>query len=240
MTQMKALPAVMELKSLEDSGALSGYASVFNLVDNHQDVTVPGCFAQSLNDHRRKGTRPKLFWSHDMYSPIGSWTEVHEDGKGLYVEGRLNMKTQKGQEAYELLKAGDIDGLSIGYFPEDWEPDEKRPHITRLKKVKLVEVSVVAIGSNSGALVDSVKSALFDHDDFLALRERLAAGEPPSIRELERGLKLAFSLTQVQAERAARGLAKSGQGEPGTHPDIQPSLSAGALKELRAALMGLS
>jgi uncharacterized protein len=238
MTQLKALPAVMDIKSLEDSGDLSGYASVFNLVDSHSDVTVPGCFSQSLADHRRKGTRPKLFWSHDMYSPIGSWTELHEDGKGLYVKGRLNMNIQKGREAYELLKAGDIDGLSIGYFPEDWAPDEKRPHINRLKKVKLVEVSVVAIGSNSAALVDNVKSVLFDDDDFLALREKLAVGELPSVRELERGLKLAFSLTNAQAERAARVIAKSGQGEPGTSPELQSALSAGALDELRAVLSG--
>ena len=47
--------------------------------------------------------------------PIGVFDEIKEDSHGLYVKGRLALKTQAGQEAYELLKMGALDGLSIGF-----------------------------------------------------------------------------------------------------------------------------
>jgi len=238
MTRIKALSPVLELKSLESTGEISGYASVFSTVDSHSEMTMPGCFAASLADHRRRGSRPKMFWQHDMAMPIGSWSEIHEDGKGLYVEGRLNMAVQKGREAYELLAAKDIDGLSIGYWPEEFEPDEKRPHITRLKRVKLAEVSIVSIGSCAPATIDSVKSELMEDEHFAQLRLKLAAGELPSVREWERGLKVAFSLSNSQAERAAAVLSKSTQGELGQ--SAKPADLVAALNDVRAALNGFT
>ena len=47
--------------------------------------------------------------------PIGVFDEIVEDDHGLVVKGRLALKTQAGQEAYELLKMGALDGLSIGF-----------------------------------------------------------------------------------------------------------------------------
>ena len=40
---------------------------------------------------------------------------MEEDEKGLRVEGKLALGTQRGKEVYELMKMGAIDGLSIGY-----------------------------------------------------------------------------------------------------------------------------
>ena len=45
--------------------------------------------------------------------PIGVFESIKEDEHGLKVKGRLAMKTQAGQEAYELMKMGALDGLSI-------------------------------------------------------------------------------------------------------------------------------
>ena len=42
--------------------------------------------------------------------PIGIYDEITEDEKGLYVKGRIALKTRAGAEAYELLKIGALDG----------------------------------------------------------------------------------------------------------------------------------
>jgi hypothetical protein len=67
----------------------------------------------------------------------------------------------------------------------------------------------------TGVMKEICSAALVDHKDFQALREKLVAGDPPSLRELERGLKLVFSLSNSQAERAAKTLRSIGRGEPG-------------------------
>lgn len=56
-----------------------------------------------------------MLWQHDPAQPIGVWDEVREDEKGLYIKGRILDEVAKGREAVALIKAGAMDGLSIGY-----------------------------------------------------------------------------------------------------------------------------
>jgi Escherichia/Staphylococcus phage prohead protease len=112
--------------------------------------------------------------------PIGVFTGMSQDSKGLYVQGKLALKTQRGAEAYELMKMEPrpaISGLSIGYratkfvkHPAGQMPDGRR---RTLISVHLGEVSLVTDPANSLARVSSVKS--YDAGDkvLLALR-RLA------------------------------------------------------------------
>lgn len=149
----------MEFKSLtlelkaDAAGVVSGYGSVFGGVDEYGDTVMPGAFVKSLT--KRK---PKMLWQHDMDEPIGVWDDVREDAKGLFVQGRLAMKTEGGMEAYELLSMGAIDGLSIGFRTI---ADEVVQGGTRLlKEVDLWEVSFVTIPADQAAVVQSVKSAM--------------------------------------------------------------------------------
>lgn len=199
----KAGAAVLEIKALEENGVFSGYGSIFGNKDAYGDVVVAGAFAKSLADHRRKGTKPKMFWQHNPHEPIGSWTDAAEDGKGLWLEGRLNMEVQRAREAYALLKAEDIDGLSIGYQVVSAEPDEKAG-VLRLKELRLAEVSIVSIGANDRALIDSVK-----HFDAL---QNWKAGVRPQQRELEDFLKEHFSVSNSEAERMANALLNEDRG----------------------------
>jgi HK97 family phage prohead protease len=235
MMHYKELSPVMEIKSIEDAGTFTGYASVFAVTDSHRERTVPGCFVPSLADHKRAGTSVKMFWHHDLREPIGKWTDMAEDSKGLWVEGKLNMDVQRAREAHSLLRNKDIDGLSIGYFPEEFEEDKARPGVTLLKKVRLVEVSVVSMGSNHRALIDNVKSEICESEFYAALKQILVAGELPSKRAFEKGMRDAFQLSNAQAERATRLLYA--QGEPGEKTESTAGLEA-ALAELRAAAAG--
>lgn len=204
----KKTAPLLEIKSLKDSGEFEGYGSTFGgEPDAYGDVIAPGAYSDSLAAHKAKGTMPKLFWQHNSAEPIGKWVGAKEDKHGLLLDGKLNMDVQRGREAYALLKAGDIDGLSIGYHIKEYSVDTDSG-VWTLEKLDLIEVSVVSVGANENAVVQSVKAAKAAHD----LMERVKAGDRLTEREFETWLK-GLGLTNSQAERAARVHLK-GQGEP--------------------------
>jgi len=220
---------VLEVKELAENGTFAGYGSIFGNKDRCGEVVEPGAFAKSLAAHTSRGSRPKLFWQHDPHQPIGSWVDMKEDATGLWVEGRLNMDVQKGREAYALLKAGDIDGLSIGYRIIR-EMHDKSAGVLRLKELDLVEVSIVSVGANDRALIDAVKAA-----EIASLRDRIAAGERLTVRQLETVLKEYLDLSNAQAERAIRVLGiKEGQGEPDAETEAG-DFFASLMEAMRAA-----
>lgn len=210
--QKKTAP-VLEIKSLKESGEFEGYGSTFGgEPDAYGDVIAAGAYSDSLSEHKAKGTMPKLFWQHNSQEPIGKWLDAKEDDHGLLMAGKLNMGVQRGREAYALLKEGDIDGLSIGYRIKKYSVDAETG-VWTLEKLDLVEVSIVSVGANENAVVQSVKAAKAAHD----LMEKLKAGDRLTEREFETWLKgLGFS--NSQAERAAR-IHLKGQGEPADAAD---------------------
>ena len=203
----QALPC-LDIKGLKETGEFEGYGSTFGgEPDSYGDVIAPGAYTDSLASHRAAGTMPKMFWQHDAGQPIGKWLDAKEDAKGLLLTGKLNMGVQRAREAYELLKAGDIDGLSIGYRIEKYSVDTDTG-VWTLEKIDLKEVSIVSIGANDNATIGSVKAYKAAHQ----LSDKLKAGDRLTEREFETWLKgLGFS--NSQAERAARVHLK-GQGEP--------------------------
>ena len=133
-------------------GTISGYGSIFGNKDQGGDIVVKGAFARSLEE------RPniKMLWGHDAFSPpIGVWEEAREDGKGLFLKGRLFTETARGQEAHVALKNNAIDGLSIGYQTVKAENTKSG---RELRELKLFEVSVVNFPMNEEATVETVKN----------------------------------------------------------------------------------
>jgi HK97 family phage prohead protease len=168
--ETKHLARALQIKSLTEDGTFSGYASVFGVEDLGGDIVQRGAFTRSLADHAAKGTMPALLWQHDSRQPIGKFTTVREDATGLYVEGQLALKTAKGAEAYELLKMGALDGMSIGYMTVKYTYDEKLDVMT-LIDIDLWEASLVTFPMNESARVGSVKAAsiatIRQFEDFL-------------------------------------------------------------------------
>lgn len=158
-------------------GTFTGYGSVFGNVDSGGDMIVKGAFAASLAAHKAAGTRPKLLWQHDTCAPVGTWLELAEDDTGLVCRGRLLIDdVEKAREAYALMKAGELDGLSIGYDCTEWEHcagddmkyREAYPtmggmpmagQVRILKTINLWEISLVTFPMNEAARVETVKTA---------------------------------------------------------------------------------
>lgn len=100
-------------------GRFEGYGSVINTINSYNESVVRGTFAATLAAHRTAGTRPKGLWQHDPTEVICVWEEIVEDDVGLRCKGRLVLDVQRAREAHALMKAGAIDGLSIGFNEED-------------------------------------------------------------------------------------------------------------------------
>lgn len=126
---------------VKDGLVIEGYASLFGQPDRGGDIVETGAYARSLAALVKEGRRVKMLWQHDPAQPIGVWDEVREDARGLFVRGRILDGVAQGREAAELLAAGAIDGLSIGYRTMKSTKDDQGRRC--LKDVELWEVSLV-------------------------------------------------------------------------------------------------
>lgn len=152
-----SLPVDVELKA-EPSGTVVGYASVFDVLDRQNELVRKGAFRRTLAEHRAEGTMPALLWAHNPEAVIGAWTAMGEDAKGLHVSGRLNLRTERGREAYEHVRGGDASGLSIGFLCPEGGRKYAGAGQFEIIDLDLVEVSVVATPSNRRARISGLKA----------------------------------------------------------------------------------
>jgi HK97 family phage prohead protease len=143
-----------DLKSVSGDGTFEGYASLFGAEDLGRDMVMPGAFRASLLKRGRRGV--KLLYQHDPSEPIGVWTKIAEDRRGLFVQGQLLGDVARGREVLSLMRAGAIDGLSIGYHVVRAEAD-KKTGLRRLWQVDLWEISVVTFPMLPEARISAVK-----------------------------------------------------------------------------------
>lgn len=217
LVELKLAPPGAEAMSFE------GYGAAFGNVDAYGDVIEPGAFAAYLADVQAgKQAWPAMLLQHGGYgmtaedmTPIGIWTSLAEDGKGLKVAGKL-ADTPRGQEIYGLMKMTPrpaIDGLSIGYIAKDWEPRSKpEDPRRRLKRIDLVEISPVTFPANGKARVDQVKrledlSSLSEIEDCLRNAGGFSRTEAKTlIARIKRsvGVDAEESLVNVKAALSSR------------------------------------
>lgn len=188
------------------TGTFSGYASVFGGVDSYKDTILAGAYKGVIDKIKTGSLRmPKMFVNHKSWDlPVGKWTAIVEDAKGLFMEGELTPGNPQSAVVKAAMQHETIDGLSIGYAlkASDVEYiDVDGEQIRVIKNVSdLYEVSVVTYPADDAARVDlgSVKSALDtietikDLEDFL----REAGG-------------FSKSLATATASRAKRLFARS-------------------------------
>ena len=171
---IKHFACSLQVKALADDGVFAGYASVFNTLDQQNEIVAPGAFARTLRLASQQNRTPAMLWMHDPTMPIGLWMQIREDQNGLAVEGRLALRTQKGMEAYELLKMGALTGLSIGYRVVSSRIDAKRKARV-LTDVDLFEISLVTFPANEAARIDDVKTPAHGKGEMMRRELRAAA-----------------------------------------------------------------
>ena len=189
--EVKSLEVLFDIKRITDDdpeGTIEGYGSVYNVVDQGNDIIAPGAFNKSL---RERGTASvKMLWQHDQRQPVGRWDEIKSDRNGLRVKGQLILEVPQAASAHALAKGGAIRGLSIGYIPVKYTIDEKTGTRT-LTEVRLLEISLVTFPMNEQAELTGVKSGQV------------------SIRSLEKALRDEAALSIKDAKAAISVVVKS-------------------------------
>lgn len=212
-----------------DTGAFSGYASVFGGMDSYRDTIMPGAYKSVIERIQAGSARmPKMFINHKSYElPVGKWLSMEEDDKGLFMFGELTPGMDEAKTVKAAMQHGTIDGLSIGYGlnRDDVEMVEKEDGTVRVIKnvSELYEISIVTYPADDAARVDlsSVKSALDqvesikDFEDFL----REAGG-------------FSKSLATATASRAKRLFSQS-ESEKSKLPDELQRIIAANLQNSR-------
>ena len=147
--------AGVQLADIEPDGAFSGYASLFGKVDMARDAVESGAFRQSLR--LRGPEHVRMLYQHDPNQPIGRWTEIREDAQGLFVRGRLTPGVAKAREVLQLMRAGALDGLSIGFRTVRAKKDPQAG-VRRILEADLWEISVITFPMLAEARIHHVKA----------------------------------------------------------------------------------
>ena len=182
----------LDLTDADTSGVFEGYASLFDREDLARDVIAAGAFRQSLSERGVQGVR--MLYQHDPAHPIGVWERIEEDALGLRVRGRLTLETEKARDVLHLMRAGAIDGLSIGFKAKRTRRDQ-RSGIRRILELELWEISIVTFPMMPCARVHGVKCSPF-------------GGTLPTERQFERWLVRDAGFTRGEA----RSLMRQGYG----------------------------
>lgn len=207
-----------ELKFAADEGAqamsFTGYGAVFGNVDSYGDVIEAGAFSKFLADVKAGNQPwPAMLSQHggwqmsaeDM-TPIGVWTDFAEDGHGLKVTGQL-ADTPRGLEMHKLMKMSPrpaIDGMSIGYIAKEWEPRSKPEDPKRkLKRIDLIEVSIVTRPANGKARVESVKNDWTERDFERLLTRDAGLSRSDALVVINQGFKSLIAMRDAGSSELA-------------------------------------
>lgn len=159
----------VEIREAEDGmRTISGYAVKWEMKSyamgyfkRFKEQFKKGAFTESMTNDDQLA-----LWSHDTSKVLGrtknGTLRLFEDDIGLRFELDLPNSTL-GNDAYETIKRGDVDGVSFGFQMQKQEWDENDvENITRsILKAKLLEISPVAFP----AYPDSQVSAR-SHDPY--------------------------------------------------------------------------
>jgi uncharacterized protein len=171
MTQTTKALAPFRVKSLDEGErTFTGLASTWDL-DLGLDVIHPGAFKRTLREWKSSGRVMPLIDQHNygsIRSVVGKMRNAKETDAGLLAEFQI-IGGPDGDEVLRRVKGGYVDGLSIGYEPQDWEMEGEVRH---LKQIKLHEVSVVIWPMNPGATIDTATvKAMLKHADPATLTD---------------------------------------------------------------------
>lgn len=130
-------------------GTLKGYATKFNVPSHdrggYRDLFRPGVFGDSVMESNGFDVKALFDHDHDRYLARTRNETLRLDSDDIGLRFELDLpNTQLGRDTAELLKRGDIAGMSFGYMPDrfEWRDTDELP-IREHQSGTLIEVSVV-------------------------------------------------------------------------------------------------
>ena len=156
-----------DIKSISDTGELTGYFSTYQPVaDSYGDCVAPGCFTETIKAWAEKGKFIPLVWNHNMDDPemiIGQVDKIEDDEYGPLMTAHF-YDTTKAQAVRNLMKEGSVYQFSYAYaIDAARKPDESEkaadPNINQvLEAVSLMEITITPTPAQPLAEMVSVKA----------------------------------------------------------------------------------
>lgn len=156
-----------DIKSISDTGELTGYFSTYQPVaDSYGDCVAPGCFTETIKAWAEKGKHIPLVWNHNMDDPeliIGQVDKIEDDEYGPLMTAHF-YDTPKAQAARNLMKEGSVYQFSYAYSIDSArKPNENEkavdPNINQvLEAVSLMEITITPTPAQPLAEMVSVKA----------------------------------------------------------------------------------
>lgn len=153
---------LQDFKASNEDGKLtiSGYANTKNNEDRIGDIpTVLNSKRNYVYDLKEFKKNPVMLLNHNnkIESIAGSYSEVREDEKGLFVKGVFSdSDLAEVKHARQVYGEGHAKALSIaGKFLYE---DEKKPN--KLTLAQIYEISLVAVPADPNAMVSAEKKCL--------------------------------------------------------------------------------
>ena len=120
---------------------INGCASVFNVVDQHNECVLQGAFLNSIDLDEIK-----MKYEHDLEID-GKWEVIREKSNNqLWVEGYIT-KCKQNKELINKIEKGEIKGLSIGCYVKKSYLDIEN-NIRYFFELTLNEISLVEKPAN--------------------------------------------------------------------------------------------
>lgn len=181
---MKYKTKQFDIKSVSDTGELTGYFSTYQPVaDTYGDCVAPGCFTETIKAWEEKGKHIPLVWNHNMDDPeliIGQVDKIEDDEYGPLMTAHF-YDTPKAQAARNLMKEGSVYQFSYAYgIDSARKPNEAEkaadPNIFQvLEAVSLMEITITPTPAQPLAEMVSVKAGRRNSkSDEQAIRQAIA------------------------------------------------------------------
>ena len=210
-----------------EEGDFIAYASTFDEdPDSYGDIVVKGAFTRTLDEWALKDAPIPLLFGHRMDDPafnIGHIVDATEDEKGLLVWGRIDLETEKGQQAHRLVKSRRVNQLSFAFDVNDFEAikDESGEPTggLLLKDLTLHEVSLVQLGANRHTSVLAVKSAA---EAVTTVKGEFTAEETEGLQDAVENLRDALAYLEGLLDTSDEDEAEDNENnQPGTDEDAR-------------------
>jgi len=189
-----------------------GYATVWNVVDRENDVTIKGAFTRWLAENGLPVAK------HEHGPTVGKYLDAREDDHGLWLKGFVPEDPQT-ELLHKLMKIGAVAKMSIGWRPYPGGMTKRADGVRELRSIMLPEASIVAVPMLPATQITSVKSGVLPDAKFderieaatAALNEAVAdAGALVARRTAQDRAPSAKSLDAIAALAVASGDALVG------------------------------
>lgn len=146
-----------DLKFASAEGGFSGYGSVFSVRDSKNDIIMPGAYAEVL----KSGERVPVYVNHGWLRgdlPVGTWSDLKEDDRGLFGDASLVMQMPSAINAYWGMKSGLVTGLSVAIIPDSKATERRSDGVRVIHRIKAMkEISIVTEPANAESRVMDIK-----------------------------------------------------------------------------------